>query len=178
MTNFIISQILGFIALVLVCLSYSFNNKKSFLAYQIIANSFYAASFLVLGVLVGGMNTIISIIRVSVLYILEKHDQKPPTWLFVLFSLLYLLTGNLCFQSIYDLLAIIAYEIFNMAMFIRDITFTRLMMVFPNVMIVVYNILSQTYTNAALDMCEIIVLITMIIRFSWARQNKKFKFLM
>lgn len=176
--NFVLAQILGLIALILVCLSYANNNKKLFLAYQIIANAFYAASFLSLGVLVGGLNTIISILRVTVLYFFEKKDIKPPVWLYVMFSLLYLLSGNLCFQSSLDILAVVAYEIFNMAMFIRDIQLTRLMMIFPNVLIVIYNILSQTYTNAALDMIEIIVLISMAIKFSWVKKNKKYKYLL
>ena len=176
--NFIIAQVLGFIALILVCISYSFNSKKTFLAYQILANIFYSASFLSLGVLVGGLNTIVSIARVAVLYIYEKKDKSPPVWLYVTFAMLYLVTGNICYQSSLDIMAVIAYEIFNVAMFCRYIELTRYMMVFPNCIIVIYNILSQTYTNAILDFVEIVVLVTMIVRFSWARQNKKIRFLL
>ncbi len=178
MVGFILAQILGFIALILVCISYSFNSKKNFLAYQILANIFYSASFLSLGVFVGGLNTIISIIRVAVLYIYEKKDKSPPIWLFTLFSLLYLYSGNILYQSQLDIMAVIAYEIFNIAMFLRYIELTRYMMVFPNCIIVVYNILSQTYTNAILDFVEIVVLVSMIVRFSWIRQNRRIRYLL
>ncbi len=177
MTSFILAQVLGIIALILVCLSYSFNNKRSFLAYQILANLFYSASFLSLGVLVGGLNTIVSIVRVAVLYIYEKKDKSPPIWLYVVFALAYLITGNVCYQSNLDIMAVIAYEMFNVAMFLRYIEITRYMMVLPNCIIVIYNILSQTYTNAILDFVEIVVLVSMIVRYSWARQNRKIRYL-
>lgn len=178
MVRFIIAQILGMLALILVCFSYAFNDKKKFLAYQILSNLFYASSFLVLSVLVGGVNTIISIARVSTLYIIERKDKRPPLELYVLFSLLYLLSGNLFYQSPLDIMAIVAYEMFNMAMFIRDIEVTRFMMVLPNIIIVIYNIFSSTFTNALLDFVEITVLVCMIVRFSWSRQNKRFKYLL
>ena len=131
-----------------------------------------------LSVLVGGVNTIISIARVSTLYIFERKDKRPPLELYVLFSLLYLLSGNLFYQSPLDIMAIVAYEMFNMAMFIRDIEVTRFMMVLPNIIIVIYNIFSSTFTNALLDFVEITVLVCMIVRFSCSRQNKRFKYLL
>ncbi len=177
MIRFVLSQIFGLIALALVCLSYSFDNKKKFLAYQIIANIFYASSFLTLEVFVGGINTLISTLRVTILYFIEKKDKNIPTTLYVMFSFLYLLAGNVCFQSNYDILAIIAYEMFNMAMFMRDISLTRYMMIVPNMIIVVYNILSLTYTNAILDLIEIIVLVCMAIKFSFIMKHRKIKYL-
>lgn len=175
MTNFIVSQILGLIALVLVCISYSFNDKGKFLIYQISANAFYSASFLSLGVFVGGLNTIVSIIRVITLYFFERKDKSPPISVYVLFAMSYLLVGNICFQTQFDIMAIIAYEFFNVAMFIRDIGFTRILMIFPNILIVIYNIISQTYTNAILDLTEIIVLLIMIVKFSWSYRYKRYK---
>ena len=170
--NFILSQIFGLVALLLVCISYSFNSKKTFLFYQILANTFYSASFLCLNVLVGGFNTIISTVRVFVLYFIEKKDKKPPAWLYATFSLLYLVSGIILYQDPLDIIAIISYEIFNLAMFIRNINITRLMMVFPNIMIVIYNLLNFTYTNAILDCVEIIVLIVAVIKFNFIDKNK------
>ncbi len=162
---FILSQIFGFVALLLVCLSYYFDNKKSFLAYQIIGNIFYSASFLTLNVFVGGINTIISTIRVAVLYFFERKDKKPPLLLYITFALLYLYSGVIFFQDGLDILAIVAYEIFNIAMFARKIELTRILMVLPNFIIVIYNILNFTFTNAILDCVEIIVLIFAIFKF-------------
>ena len=174
--EFILAQIFGFVALILVCISYSFNNKKVFLLYQIASNIFYAMSFLTLGVLVGGFNTLISITRVTCLFFFEKADKTPPHFVYFIFALTYFISGSLFFQSTLDIMAIISYEIFNLAMFNKNISKVRFMMILPNFMIAIYNLLSMTYTNAILDFIEITVLIVSIIRFK-NYEMKKIKFL-
>lgn len=175
--NFILSQCFGLVALILVCISYLLGSKKNFLAFQIIANLFYALSFLTLNVMVGGANTIISIARVTVLYFFEKSDKEAPIWLFVIFSMLYLLSGNCFYQNDLDILAVVAYEFFNMAMFIRDIELTRIMMIFPNLLIVIYNFLNFTFTNSILDLVEIIVLLVVTIRCALQKRRSQVKYL-
>jgi len=177
-SNFWLSQALGIIALILVCLSYQYNNKAKFLALQILANTFYAASFLALNVLVGGINTIISLFRVAILFLYERKDKSPPIWLFVTFFFLYIGSGIICWQSTLDLIAIISYELFNVAMFIRNINMTRFMMILPNFAIAIYNLLLMTYTNALLDFIEIAVLIFAIIKFRNKEKIKKYKYLL
>ena len=174
--DFILAQIFGLIALVLVCLSYSFNSKKVFLLYQIASNIFYAMSFLTLGVLVGGINTLISITRVTCLFFFERVQKVPPRFIYFIFAFTYLISGIIFFQTTLDIIAIISYEIFNLAMFNKNISKVRFMMILPNLMIAIYNLLSMTYTNAILDFIEITVLIVSIIRFK-NFEMKKMKFL-
>ena len=175
--NFWLSQGLGIIALILVCLSYQFNNKVKFLALQIIANAFYSASFLALNILVGGINTIISLIRVAILFLYERKDLAPPKFLYLAFFLLYIISGIICWQTPIDVISIISFEIFNIAMFVRNIYMTRLLMILPNFMIAIYNLLLMTYTNALLDFIEITVLIFAIFKFRKKNDVKKLKFL-
>lgn len=176
--GFWLSQAFGLIALILVCISYQFNNKAKFLAFQIIANTFYASSFLALNVLVGGTNTIISLLRVMVLFLFERKDKSPPVYMYIIFFFLYIGSGILCWQSPLDMIAIISFEIFNIAMFIRKIHLTRILMVFPNIMISTYNFLLMTYTNALLDLIEITVLVYAIVKFSNKNQVKKCRYLL
>ena len=176
--NFWLSQGLGIIALILVCISYQFNNKAKFLALQILANTFYASSFLALNVLVGGINTIISLFRVAILFLFERKDKSPPFLLYLTFFFLYILSGIICWQSPLDVISIISFEIFNIAMFVRNINLTRLLMILPNFMIAIYNLLLMTYTNALLDFVEIAVLIFAIIKFKDKNKIKKYKYLL
>ena len=178
MNNFWLSQAFGGVALILVCISYQFNNKAKFLALQILANSFYALSFLVLNVLVGGINTIISLFRVAILFFFERKDKNPPVLLFLTFFLLYIASGIICWQSPLDLISILSFEIFNVAMFVRSIQLTRILSVLPNFMIAIYNLLLMTYTNALLDFIEVIVLIYAIIKFGEKQQLKKQRYLL
>lgn len=175
--NFWISQALGIIALILVCISYQFNNKAKFLALQILANAFYSASFLALNILVGGINTIISLFRVAILFFYEKEDKNPPIFLYLTFFLLYIVSGVICWQSWLDIIAILSYEIFNVAMFVRNINLTRYLMIIPNFMIAIYNVCHMTWTNALLDFVEVGVLIFAIFKFSKDNQIKKMRYL-
>ena len=175
--SFWIAQVLGLVALVLVCFSYNFNTKKLFFFYQILANIFYASSFLTLGVNIGGANTIVSIARVSTLFYLEKKNKSPSKLLYIIFALSYLILGAVLFKSPLDLLAIISYEIFNLAMFTKNMRLVRILMIAPNLMIIVYNILSMTYTNAILDFIEISVLCYSIYRFR-SKEIDKIKYLL
>lgn len=175
--NFWLSQVLGIFALILVCLSYQFNNKAKFLAMQILANTFYSASFLALNVLVGGINTIISLFRVAILFFYERQDKPPPILLYIIFFLLYIFSGIICWQSPIDIISIISFEIFNIAMFIRSINLTRFLMILPNFMIAIYNILLMTYTNALLDFIEVFLLCVAIFRFKKEKELKKIRYL-
>lgn len=175
--SFWIAQVLGLIALVLVCLSYNFNTKRLFFFYQILANIFYASSFLALGVIIGGANTIVSILRVSVLFYLEKKNKSPSKLLYIFFALAYLTLGIVFFETPLDLLAIVSYEIFNLAMFTKNMRLVRILMVAPNLMIAIYNILCMTYTNAILDFIEISVLCFSIYRFR-SKEIDKIKYLL
>lgn len=171
------SQSFGIIALILVCISYQFNNRAKFLALQILANIFYSASFLALNVLVGGFNTIISLIRVAILFLFERKNKVPPKFLYIIFFCLYIISGIVCFQSPLDIISVISFEIFNIAMFVRNIYITRILMILPNFMIAIYNLLNMTYTNALLDFIEIIVLIYAILKFARKNKIKKTKYL-
>ena len=62
-------------------------------------------------------------------------------------------------------------------MFVRNINLVRILMVPPNIMIITYNILNLTFTNAILDFIEILVLIITIIKYR-QKINKKIKFLL
>ena len=74
--DFILSEIFGFIALVLVCVGYFFDNKKIFLISQILANIFYALSYIFVSALVAGINTFISTFRCVYLFLCEKYNFK------------------------------------------------------------------------------------------------------
>ena len=73
--KFIVSQILGGIALILICISYFVKKKSHFLTLQIVADAFYASSYLLLDVFSAGVITLISIVRCVVIYFGEKYKK-------------------------------------------------------------------------------------------------------
>lgn len=164
MTQFIISQILGGIALVLVCISY-FCNKKIFLIFQTVANIFYGASFVVSLSLAAGLNTFVSTTRTIVFYLYERKNKNIPYYYIPIYSAIYITIGVIFFKSAWDIINIIAPILFTTAMTIRKMIVVNFMMLLPNVMYLVFCSCNAFYTSAILDAIELTVIIVSIITY-------------
>ncbi len=161
MTQFIISQVLGGIALILVCISY-FCNKKVFLIFQTVANVFYGSAFLVSLSLVAGINTFISMTRTALFYFYERKNKTIPFFYIPIYSIIYITIGLVFLKSPWDILTVISPIIFTFAMSLRKMIVVNFTLILPNLMLVIYNIFNTFYTSAILDGIEIIVIIVSI----------------
>lgn len=172
MINFILAQVTGGIALLLVMIGYFAKNKSWFYLFQILANVSYALSFIFSASLVAGLNTIVSTIRVIQLYYYEKTTNKnAPSFYIAIYSVLYIIIGIIFFENAYDIIPIICPIIFTIAMWMRNLQSIRYLMVLPNIALGIYAILCQAYTSALLSVIEIIVLIISIIQFEFQKKH-------
>ena len=173
MINFIIAQVLGAIALVLMVISYFVKKKISFLFLQIIANLFYGLSFIFSSSLVAGINSIISILRVIQLYFYEKAGKTDPPYIIIIYSIIYIIVGIIFFNNILDIIPIITPIIFTIAMSMKNMQMVRYLMLPPNALLVFYAVMCQAYTTAILNFVEIIALIVAIIKFSIDKKKER-----
>ena len=164
--EFIISQVLGFIALILVCIGYFVKSRQTFLLIQIVANIFYAGAFLVQSSLVGGIITLISTLRCVYLLICEKKNFQKTLYFLPVFIVLYVVTTVLLFENISDIIPIVTATMFTLAFYIKDLQTTRYICILPNLLLIFYNVLCLTFTSALLDFVEVVVLIIAIVKFS------------
>ena len=88
--NFILAQILGGIALILVCIGYFFKKKSHFLIIQTVANFFYASALYVVGAYVGAGLVVVSIFRCVYLFFAEKYSFKHTLHFLPIFILVYI----------------------------------------------------------------------------------------
>lgn len=168
--NFILTQLFGGVALILVVISYLLKSKVCFLGIQIIANIFYGLSFIFSNAIVAGINSFVSILRVLLLYYYARKNKNAPIeWIFILSSL-YLLVGVIFFNSYYDIVVMITPILFTIAMWLKNMQFVRLMLLIPNVILAIYAILFRAYTTAVLNFIELITIIIALIKYS--RQGK------
>lgn len=170
--HFIISQLLGGIALILVCISY-FCKKKMFLILHIFANVFYGAAFIVSNSLVAGINTFISIVRTFVFYLYEKKDEKISHFYILIFAVLYIAIGVIFFKLPWDILTTITPILFTTAMTFRKMIVVNFIMLFPNIILCVYNVANQFYTSAILDAIESGVIFVAIISYFVVKYREK-----
>ena len=173
MLSFILAQIFGFVALILVCIGYFLKSKTSFLMLTVFANFFYALAFFVVGAFVGGALTFISIGRCLYLYFAEKHNFKYTLHFLSIFIVLYIASTIIFWASPLDLMAILSSSFFTLGYAIKNMQTMRYVLLIPNSLLVIYNILATTYTSAILDFIEIIVIIVAIIQFAKHKKDTK-----
>ena len=166
MINFILAQVFGFVALILVCIGYFLKSKTSFLMLTVFANLFYALAFFVVGAYVGGALTFISIGRCLYLYFAEKKNYKYTYQFLSIFIVFYVVSTIIFWAIPLDLIALLSSTLFTIGYAIKNMQTMRYILLIPNSLLVVYNILATTYTSAILDFLEIIVIIVAIIKFS------------
>lgn len=163
-TNFILTQILGGIALILVCFSYFVKNKKYFLLIQVFANIFYAGAFLFQNLFVAGFNTIVSIVRTAVFYLYFKSDKNNiPIYVPLIFTGIYILNFIVFYTSMLDITALFTSVVFTFAFYIKNMQTTRCVSLLPNIVLCVYNFVNRCYSSSALDLIESVVIIVSII---------------
>ncbi len=163
-TNFILTQILGGVALILVCFSYFVKNKKYFLLIQVFANIFYAGAFLFQNLFVAGFNTIVSTVRTAVFYLYFKSDKNNiPIYVPLIFTGIYILNFIVFYTSMLDITALFTSIVFTFAFYIKNMQTTRCVSLLPNIMLCVYNFVNRCYSSSALDFIESVVIIVSII---------------
>ena len=171
--EFILAQIFGGIALLLVVVSYFWKDKKVFLMLQVVANIFYGLSFVFSSALVFGINSFISIVRVIVLYVYEKKNMPPPIYLVIPFVLSYLTVGIIFYQQPIDIIGIFTPMLFTIAMWMKNMQLVRYLMLLPNALLVLSALLYSAYTTALLDAVEIAAIVVAIITFHLKKHNTK-----
>ena len=170
--EFIIAQILGGIALVLVCIGYFVKQKPLFLILQIIANVFYGGAFLILNSLSAGIITLVSTLRCIYIFVAEKYKFKYIFhFLFIFFSA-YIVIGILFWQNWFDFIPIITAILFTIGYYVKNLNLMRYILLVPNAMLVFYCIMCKTYTSAVLDFIEFVVIIIAIIKFKKQKMTK------
>ena len=173
--EFILAQVLGFIALILVCIGYFLKDRFKFLLIQVIANFFYACAFLVVEAYVGGIIIFISLIRCLYIYIAEKYSFKYIYHFLPIFIILYIITTILLWSSWLDLMPLFASSIFTVGFAIKNLQKGKFVLIIPNVILVIYNIFTTTYTSALLDFIEVVVIVIAIIKFYIDKKKNKEK---
>ena len=112
--NFIIAQVLGGIALILVCISYFLKKKSNFMILQTIANFFYSSAFFVVEAYVGFALVMVSLFRCIYLYYAEKNSFKYTLHFIPLFITLYITFTVILWNNPYDFMPLISSTIFTL----------------------------------------------------------------
>lgn len=171
--EFIFAQILGAIALVVICVGYFVKQKPLFLILQIVGNIFYGGAFLILNSVSAGIITLISTIRCIYIFVAEKYNFKYTLYFLFIFIAAYICVGILFWQHWFDFIPIITATLFTIGYYVKNLNLMRYILLVPNAMLVFYCIMCKTYTSALLDFIEFSVIIVAIIKFKKEKNKTK-----
>ena len=168
---FILAQIFGGIALLIICIGYFVKQKSTFLLTQVAGNFFYALAFLVVEAYVGFGLVMISLFRCIYIYLAEKYSFKYLIHFLSVFIVLYIVTTFIFWGSPFDLMPLVSSILFTVGYTIHNMQLMRYILIIPNALLVIYNILTTTYVSALLDFIEVLVILVAIIKFY--KENKE-----
>ena len=172
--NFIIAQVLGIVATLILCISYNVKSKKAFLLISLLGDVVYGLGFIFIGSLSAGLITLTSCIQtLSTLYY-EKKQKKTPIYIAFAFIIVFIFEGIYTLSSYWDIIPMLTYIWFTMVLRMDNVKSIKIMYIFPNILLTIYDIIIMAYASAFQDGFEAIYSIAIIV-FEWRTRIKKLK---
>ena len=161
--NFIIAQVLGIVATLIMCVSYSAKNKKSFLFIGLLGDIVYGITFFFVGSLSAGLIALVSCVQVLFIHHYDKKDKKTPRIIALAFILSFILLGLFTMQSYWDIIPILTYIWFTIVLDKKDVNSIKYLYILPNLVLTIYDFVVMAYASALEDGFEAIYLISVLV---------------
>jgi hypothetical protein len=169
---FILSQVLGVVALVTAIISVQLKEKTKLLLLQIIENS---AKILALG-FVGGMSgaysETVGLLRKVWFFHTSKHHKRNRTISLVVFCSLAILVSILTWEGVITLLPMLAVILGTIGLWQENMFVLRYLAIVASILYATYALFVGAYTNAVSETFMIGSIIISLIRFSRLPKEK------
>ena len=172
----ILAELLGFIALTLISLSYQKKTKSKFLVLQILANVFYGLQYLVLGAYSAVCMDIISLIRTYTFYSYESLNKKVPFKALIIIEIFITLIGVFTFNgNIYSLLPIVIGIVYSIAMWQKDLRITYFTAALTSVVWIYYNFVIGAYIATFASVIELFASIIGFLKITFRNNSLSYE---
>lgn len=159
---YFIAQMVGFIGVVLIILSYQCKSSKKLLGMQMGANAVYILHFFMLGAFSGSMNLAISFFRNFTLFNSNKKWAQHKLWMWFYITL-HIVVTLLTWQDMFSILPCIGVVAMTFAMWTKNGKKIRLANLFVNSPAwLIYDIYAVSYSGIV---CEVFALISVLTSF-------------
>ena len=138
---FILAQILGLFALIVLIISFNKNKKKEILKYQILSSLLFGLQYLLLNAYTGCLMNLICMIR----NIIFSKYKKVPIYYLIIVIILMIFLGLLSYQDIYSLLPLIAVILYSIGLYKGKTKIIRIIELISCSLFIIYNIKVQAY---------------------------------
>ena len=170
-TQYILSQVIGGIALIVVCFGF-FLKKDKFLISQIIANFTLAISYLFLNSGVGAVGTFFAGGRCVLFYYFARQDKEVPAWAVSIVTLFFVWSTTAFFKSFYDFFQLGVYLFYTFSFISRDERVIRILLIFATICGVIFNLVLFNYVKVLTSVIELVAVFGALIRINLKRRRE------
>ncbi len=162
LTNFIIAQIIGIIALIILMISFQKNTKRKLLTYQIVSSFLYAIQYFFLKAYTGFFMNFTCMIRN---YIFNRYKNKVPIYCLIIIILIMISFSILTYSGLISLLPMIAVVLYSFALWYGNLKIIRITEVISCSLFIIYNIKVLAITGLIATFIEMLAAIIAIYKF-------------
>lgn len=167
--NFIIAQMIGALALIILMLSFQKNEKKRLLKYQTISSFLYAIQYVFLGAYTGCLMNLTCMARN---FIFNKYNnQKVPIYWLIIIIIFMISFSLITYIGIISLLPMLAVILYSIAVWYGNLKWIRSTEVISCTLFIVYNIRVLAITGLIATIIELIAALIAIYRFDIKKLN-------
>lgn len=166
--NFIIAQVFGAIALIILIISLQKNNKKILLKYQFFSSLLYAIQYVFLNAYTGCLMNLVCMGR-NISF--NKYQEKrPPMYMLIIVILLMITFSVFTYVGYISLLPMIAVILYSIAVWNENLKVIRSIELISCSLYIIYNINVQAYTGLIATIIEFIGALIALFRFDIKRK--------
>lgn len=160
----ILALICGVMATFILCLSYLVKNKKTFLFFSLLGDIVYGLTFVFVNSWGAGIITLLSCLQYVFVLFFERKQKQLPKSIAFMFIICFIVAGLCDFVSLWDIIPIVTYIWFTIALYYEDVNKIKVMYLIANISLAIYDIMVGAYANAFEDAMESFFLLVIIIR--------------
>lgn len=163
--NYIISQAIGLVVIVLSLASYFVGTKRKQLLLVIISNILISISFLFLGTYVACIGIVIATIRTIIFFVYELRLKQVPVWVISMIFLVLIFNSAIFMKTPMDLLPMFSLMLFTLGFKIRKLVYMRIFFIVPIIMFLLYDLTIFAYSDIVLNILQLAVISVTTTRF-------------
>ena len=154
MTNFMIAQLIAVVICVVACGSYFAKKKSLYLFLQLIVNILYGTQYFLLGQLAGTVSNGVSSTKYIYFIYKEKVNKENTKTELLVFLALSVTLGVLAIDSWFSVIPIVTSLIYTYAIWQKSEIVLRAIVIFCNVLWVIFNLCAGAYVSAVYAFAE------------------------
>lgn len=163
MINFIIAQIFGLVALIILVISFQKNKKERLLKLQMFSSLLYAIQYIFLKAYTGFFMNIICMIRNLIFN--KFKNKRPPLYCLVIIIALMISCSIFTFNGIISILPTIAVSIYSIALWIGNMKIIRVVEIISCILFIIYDIKVLAILGLIATIIEMISAIIALYKF-------------